>query len=58
MMNGNTPITNAYANRVTSRQAFEMSRKEMEMRRQGKSEAEIENKLSDMVVWFLSKNQK
>lgn len=57
-MDGNTPITNAYASRVTDRQAFEMSRKELEMRRAGKSEAEIENKLSDMVVWFLSKDKK
>lgn len=57
-MKSDTPVTDAYADRVTSRQAFEMSRKEMELRRQGKSEAEIENKLSDMVVWFLSKNKK
>lgn len=57
-MRSDTPVTDAYADRVTSRQAFEMSRKEMELRRQGKSEAEIENKLSDMVVWFLSKNKK
>jgi len=56
-MKSDTPITDAYADQVTSRQAFVMSKKEIELWRQGKSEAEIENELTDMVVWFLSKNK-
>ncbi len=53
-----TPIADSYAWQVTRDQAFLLSQKERTMRSEGKSEAEIENSISNMVVWFLSKNSK